>query len=85
LLMIEASDEFRVPPPGSLGRHFPFDPSQAVIPEPEPIDDDGRSTRSGWSTTAARQRCSTNIIRSTSRGGAATTLRSPSASPTTTW
>ena len=42
LLMIEASDEFRVPPPGSLGRHFPFDPSQAVIPEPEPIDDDGR-------------------------------------------
>ena len=42
LLMIEASDEFRVPPPGQLGRHFPFDPSQAVIPEPEPIDDDGR-------------------------------------------
>ena len=40
--MIEASDEFRVPPPGSLGRHFPFDPSQAVIPEPAPIDDDGR-------------------------------------------
>src|SRR5277367_2135967 len=32
LLMIEATDEFRVPPPGSLGRHFPFDPSQAVIP-----------------------------------------------------
>ena len=40
LLMIEATDEFRVPPPGSLGRHFPFDPSQAVIPEPAPIDDD---------------------------------------------
>jgi homogentisate 1,2-dioxygenase len=37
LLMIQATDEFRVPPPGSLGRHFPFDPSQAVIPEPEPI------------------------------------------------
>src|SRR5262249_11613100 len=33
---------FRVPPPGSLGRHFPFDPSQATIPEPAPIDDDGR-------------------------------------------
>ena len=42
LLMIEASDEFRVPPPGPLGRHFPFDPSQATIPEPEPIEDDGR-------------------------------------------
>jgi homogentisate 1,2-dioxygenase len=42
LLMIEASDDFRVPPPGSLGRHFPFDPSQAVIPDPAPDDDDGR-------------------------------------------
>jgi homogentisate 1,2-dioxygenase len=42
LLMIEAGDEFRVPPPGALGRHFPFDPSQAIIPEPAPIDDDGR-------------------------------------------
>jgi len=42
LLMIEANDEFRVPPPGALGRHFPFDPSQATIPEPAPIDDDGR-------------------------------------------
>ncbi|WP_319448602.1 MULTISPECIES: homogentisate 1,2-dioxygenase [unclassified Mycobacterium] len=41
-LMIQATDEFRVPPPGSLGRHFPFDPSQAIIPEPQPIDDDGR-------------------------------------------
>jgi len=42
LLMVEATDEFRVPPPGPLGRHFPFDPSQATIPEPAPIDDDGR-------------------------------------------
>ena len=42
LLMIQATDEFRVPPPGYLGRHFPFDPSQAVIPEAAPIDDDGR-------------------------------------------
>ena len=42
LLMIQATDEFRVPPPGQLGRHFPFDPSQAIIPEPAPIDDDGR-------------------------------------------
>ncbi|AKS35225.1 homogentisate 1,2-dioxygenase [Mycolicibacterium goodii] len=39
LLMIQATDEFRVPPPGTLGRHFPFDPAQAVIPEPQPIDD----------------------------------------------
>ncbi|HEU4363151.1 MAG TPA: homogentisate 1,2-dioxygenase [Mycobacterium sp.] len=41
-LMIEATDEFRIPPPGALGRHFPFDPSQLTIPEPVPIDDDGR-------------------------------------------
>lgn len=38
-LMIQATDEFRVPPAGYLGRHFPFDPSQAVIPDPAPIDD----------------------------------------------
>ncbi len=38
LLMIEATDEFRVPPPGQLGRHFPFDPSQATIPEPVPME-----------------------------------------------
>ena len=51
--MIQATDEFRVPPPGTLGRHFPFDPSQAVIPEPAPIDDRRpatTSTRSGSST-----------------------------------
>jgi homogentisate 1,2-dioxygenase len=42
LLMIQATDEFRVPPPGYMGRHFPFDPSQATVPEPAPIDDDGR-------------------------------------------
>ena len=49
LLMIQATDEFRVPPPGQLGRHFPFDPSQVVIPEPQPIDDDwpAPSMRSG--------------------------------------
>lgn len=39
LLMIQATDEFRVPPAGPLGRHFPFDPSQAEIPDPAPIDD----------------------------------------------
>jgi homogentisate 1,2-dioxygenase len=38
LLMIQATDEFRVPSPGYLGRHFPFDPSQAIIPEASPID-----------------------------------------------
>ena len=37
-LMIEATDEFRTPPPGPLGRHWPFDPAQAVIPEPSPLD-----------------------------------------------
>ena len=42
------------------------------------------STRSGLSTKVARQRCSTNTIRSTSKAGAVTTSRSPSTSPTTT-
>ena len=32
LLMIEATDEFRVRRPGTLGRHFPFDPTQADHP-----------------------------------------------------
>ena len=41
-LMIEATDEFRTPPPGPLGRHWPFDPAQATIPEPAALDDDGR-------------------------------------------
>lgn len=40
-LLIEA-DEFRAPPAGPLGRHWPFDPAQAVIPEPAALDDDGR-------------------------------------------
>jgi len=42
LFMVETADELRVPPAGPLGRHFPFDPSQLTIPEPEPHDDDGR-------------------------------------------
>jgi len=42
-LMIEATDEFRTPPPGPLGRHWPFDPSLASIPDPKPIDDDDRT------------------------------------------
>ncbi|CPR13285.1 homogentisate 1,2-dioxygenase [Mycobacterium bohemicum DSM 44277] len=43
LLMVETTDELRVPPPGALGRHFPFDPSQATIPEPAAHDDDDRA------------------------------------------
>jgi homogentisate 1,2-dioxygenase len=39
--MIEA-DQFRTPPAGPLGRHWPFDPAQAVIPEAQALDDDGR-------------------------------------------
>lgn len=39
-LMIEATDEFQVPPPGPLGRHFPFDPSLVVVPEPGPAEED---------------------------------------------
>lgn len=39
LLMIQATDEFRVPPPGPLGRHFPFDPTLLSVPDPAPIDD----------------------------------------------
>ena len=31
-----------MPPAGPLGRHFPFDPAQATIPEPAPVEDDGR-------------------------------------------
>ena len=41
-LMIQATDDFRVPPAGVQGRHHPFDPAQVTIPEPAPIDDDGR-------------------------------------------
>lgn len=44
LLMIEATDEFRVPEAGPLGRHFPFDPAQVSIPDPEPHEDDGRDS-----------------------------------------
>ena len=40
-LMVQA-DEFRTPPAGPLGRHWPFDPGLAVIPEPAAVDDDGR-------------------------------------------
>ncbi len=86
VLLIQTTDELRVPPPGTLGRHFPFDPSQAVIPDPAPMTmtTDATSTRCGSSTRADRRRCTTSTIRSTSRAGAATTSRSRSTSPTTT-
>jgi len=42
VLVIEAREEFRVPPAGSLGRHFPYDSALLAIPEPCPIEDDGR-------------------------------------------
>ena len=41
-LMIEA-DQFRVPPAGVLGRHWPFDPGQAVVPEAMELQSDGRA------------------------------------------
>jgi homogentisate 1,2-dioxygenase len=42
-LMIEATNEFRTPPPGPLGRHWPFDPSLATVPEPAAIENDDRT------------------------------------------
>jgi homogentisate 1,2-dioxygenase len=36
-LMIEA-DEFRAPPAGPLGRHWPFDTGQANVPEPAALE-----------------------------------------------
>lgn len=44
LLMVQATDEFRVPPAGPLGRHFPFDPGVVTIPEPTPRGDDADDT-----------------------------------------
>lgn len=41
-LMVEATEEFRTPPAGPLGRHWPFDPAQTAIPEAAALDDDGR-------------------------------------------
>jgi homogentisate 1,2-dioxygenase len=42
LLLIEATEEFRAPPGGVLGRHFPFDSGLTVIPEAAVVEDDGR-------------------------------------------
>ena len=59
------------PRPGQLGRHFPFDPSQVVIPDRRTDDGpppSGESTRCGSSTTVGRQRLPINTIRSTWTG-----------------
>lgn len=37
-----ATEEYRVPDAGMLGRFFPFDPSLVVVPEAEVFGDDGR-------------------------------------------
>ncbi len=42
LVIIEATEEFRVPEAGVLGRFFPFDSSLVVVPEAEVFPDDGR-------------------------------------------
>ena len=41
-IIIEATEEFRVPEAGLLGRHHPFDSSLVTVPEAEAFDDDGR-------------------------------------------
>ncbi|SOD71807.1 homogentisate 1,2-dioxygenase [Jatrophihabitans sp. GAS493] len=43
VLIVEAVEEFRVPEAGIGGRQFPFDPALVVIPEPAPVEDDGRA------------------------------------------
>jgi len=42
LLVVEATDEFRVPEAGVLGRHFPFDSGVITVPEAEAVEGDGR-------------------------------------------
>ncbi|WP_067168570.1 homogentisate 1,2-dioxygenase [Microtetraspora niveoalba] len=39
LLLIEATEEFRVPPAGVLGRHFPYDSSLVTVPEAEAFEE----------------------------------------------
>ena len=85
LLMIEATDEFRVPPAG----HSAALPVRPVAGRhPRAVADRRRRPRrvrgAADPSKVARHRFSTNTIRSTSRAGAATTSRSPSTSPTTT-
>ncbi|GAA3724664.1 homogentisate 1,2-dioxygenase [Spinactinospora alkalitolerans] len=42
ILLIEATEEFRVPEAGALGRFFPYDPSLVTVPEAEVFAEDGR-------------------------------------------
>lgn len=43
LLIVEATDDFRVPRDAYLGRFFPFDSSLITIPEAEAFAEDGRA------------------------------------------
>jgi homogentisate 1,2-dioxygenase len=43
LLVVEATEEFRVPEAGVLGRHFPFDAGVITVPEAEAVENDGRT------------------------------------------
>jgi homogentisate 1,2-dioxygenase len=45
ILVVESVEEFRVPSPGVLGRHHPFDPTLAFVPEPEVLTDGGPTWR----------------------------------------
>jgi homogentisate 1,2-dioxygenase len=42
LLVVEATEEFRVPEAGVLGRHFPFDGGLVTTPEATVVEGDGR-------------------------------------------
>lgn len=51
-LIIETVDQLRVPDPGLLGRHHPFDPSTIFIPEAEVLTDGGPT----WDVRLTRRR-----------------------------
>lgn len=42
VLVIEATEEFRTPEAGVLGRHHPFDSALVTIPDAAVVEDDGR-------------------------------------------
>jgi homogentisate 1,2-dioxygenase len=42
VLILECRGEIAIPDRGLLGRHVPFDPAVLVVPEPEPLPDEGR-------------------------------------------
>src|SRR5699024_2369933 len=43
VLIIEATEEFRVPPAGVLGRFFPFDSARVSVPKAEVFSEDHRT------------------------------------------